>query len=91
MNSVKIIEVKTHDMKVLTLYLQIILTVLLAIFGVITLFFNEDMLTVVYFLLSGILFLMAWNNHKFYKHKYLTIIYMLFGILTLTSGIVELL
>lgn len=91
MNNVKIIDLKTHDFKIVTLYLQIVLIVLLAIFGVITLFFNKDMLFVVYFLLAAILGLMSWNNHKFYKRKYLSIVYLGFAILTLVSGILELL
>ena len=88
MNSVKIIDIETN--KSMTLYLQIVLIILLAIFGVITLFFNKDMLKVVYFILSGILALMAWNNHKFYKRKYLSIVYLAFALLTLVSGILEL-
>jgi len=91
MNNVKFINVKTHDFKSITLYIQIVLIILLAIFGVITLFFNKDMLKVVYFILSAILLLMAWNNHKFYKRKYASIVYLSFALLTLVSGILELL
>lgn len=88
MNNVKVIEIKTN--RAITLYLQIFLIILLAILGVITLFFNKDMLTVVYFILSAILCLMAWNNHKFYKRKYMSILYLGFALLTLVSGILEL-
>lgn len=88
MNNVKVIEIKTN--RAITLYLQIFLIILLAIFGVITLFFNKDMLTVVYFILSAILCLMAWNNHRFYKRKYMSILYLGFALLTLVSGILEL-
>lgn len=91
MNNVKVIEVKTYNLKAITLYIQIVLIILLAVFGVITLFFNKDMLKVVYFLLAATLTVMAWNNHKFYKKKYLTIIYGVFALLTLVSGILELL
>lgn len=88
MNNVKIIEIETNNS--ITLYLQIILIILLAIFGVITLFFDENMLKIVYFILSGLLALMAWNNHKFYKRKYVSIIYIAFALLTFVSGILEL-
>ena len=91
MNNVKIIDIKTHDFKAITLYLQLILMIALVIFGVITLFFNKDMIVVVYFLLSGILGLMAWNNHKFYKKKYMSILYLAFTLLTFISGVLELL
>ena len=90
MNNVKVIDIKTHDFKAITLYLQIFLIILLVIFVVITLFFNDKMLVVVYFILSGILSLMAWNNHKFYKRKYMSILYLAFAFLTLVSGILEL-
>jgi len=90
MNNVKVIEVKNHDFKAVTLYLQLFLIILLVIFGVITLFFNKSMLVVVYFILSAILCLMAWNNHKFYKRKYMSILYLGFALLTLVSGVLEL-
>ena len=91
MNNVKVIEIKTHDFKNLTLYLQLLLIILLVIFGVITLFFNDKMLFMIYFILSALLGLMAWNNHKFYKRKYMSILYIAFSLLTLISGIMELL
>ena len=91
MNSVKVINIKTHNLKAITLYLQLILMAALVIFGVITLFFNKDMIAVVYFLFSGILGLMAWNNHKFYKKKYMSNLYLAFTLLTFISGILELL
>lgn len=91
MNNVKIIEVKSHDFKAVTLYIQILLIIALIIFGVITLFFNEKMLFVVYFLLSATLGIMAFNNYKFYKRKYISILYIGFSVLTFVSGILELL
>lgn len=91
MNNVKVIEVKTYDLKKVTLYIQIVLIILLAIFGIITLFFNKEMIKAVYFLLASTLTVMAWNNHKFYKRKYLTIVYGSFAFLTLISGLLELL
>ena len=75
MNNVKVIEIKTYDSKKIFLYLQIVLILLLAIFGVITLFFNKDMLKIFYFILAATLAVMSWNNHKIYKRKYVTIIF----------------
>ena len=91
MNNVKVIEIKTFDSKKLCLYLQMILIILLAVFGVITLFFNKDMLKVFYFILAATLAVMTWNNHKIYKRKYLTIVYGAFALFSLVSGILELL
>ena len=91
MNNVKVIEIKTFDSKKLCLYLQMILIILLAVFGVITLFFNMDMLKVFYFILAATLAVMSWNNHKIYKRKYLTIVYGAFALFSLVSGILELL
>lgn len=90
MNNVKIIEIK-KEFKVLGLYLQLFLIVLLVIFGIITIFFNKEFLTVVYFILTAIMLLMAWNNRQIYKHKHMSLIYLLFALLTLISGIMELL
>ena len=91
MNNVKVIEIKTFDSKKLCLYFQMILIILLAVFGVITLFFNKDMLKVFYFILAATLAVMSWNNHKIYKRKYLTIVYGAFALFSLVSGILELL
>ena len=91
MNNVKVIEIKTFDSKKLCLYLQMILIILLAVFGVITLFFNKDMLKVFYFILAATLAVMSWNNYKIYKRKYLTIVYGAFALFSLVSGILELL
>lgn len=89
MNNVKVIEIKTYDSKKIFLYLQIVLILLLAIFGVITLFFNKDMLKIFYFILAATLAVMSWNNHKIYKRKYVTIIYGAFALVSLVSGILE--
>lgn len=91
MNNVEVIEIKSLNYKKIALYTQIVLSLLLLIFGVITMFFNSDFMPVVYILLSLVLFIMAWNNYKIYKRKYITVIYLLFGIVTLISFILELL
>jgi 4-amino-4-deoxy-L-arabinose transferase-like glycosyltransferase len=91
MNNVEVIEIKNFNLKRFTLYLQIFLSILLLIFGIITMFFNQDFLMVVYILLSLVLFTMAWNNHKIHKRKYMTILYIMFGFVTLVSFIVEIL
>jgi hypothetical protein len=91
MNNVEIIEIKTFNSKKFFLYIQVTLSILLLIAGVITLFFNNDFMPVVYILLSLVLFLMAWNNLKIYKRKNVSILYGIFGIITLISFIMELL
>lgn len=90
MNNVEVVEIKSFNSKKVFLYLQVFLSVLLLIFGIITMFFNKDFMIGVYLLLSLVLFMMAWNNFKIYKRKYISILYTIFGIITLVSFILEL-
>lgn len=91
MNNVEIVEIKSFNSKKFTLYLQIVLSILLLVFGIIAMFFNSKFIPLAYLLLSLVLFVMAWNNFKIHNRKYMTIVYILFGIVTLISFITELL
>lgn len=91
MNNVEIVEIKSFNSKKFTLYLQIVLSILLLVFGIIAMFFNSNFIPLAYLLLSLVLFVMAWNNLKIHNRKYMTIVYILFGIVTLISFITELL
>lgn len=90
MNNVEVVEIKSFNSKKVLLYLQVFLSILLLIFGIITIFFNSDFMLGVYILLSLVLFMMAWNNYTIYKRKYVSILYTLFGFITLISFILEL-
>lgn len=65
---------------------QFILIFFLIVFGIITIFHNEFKLAC--FLTAGlILLVMAYNNHRIYKRKKLTILYIIGALLSFLSSI----
>lgn len=79
MNNVKIIELKEHTNRAVSLLVQIILLEMIIVFGVVMIF-EPSLNKVLYTLIGLIMFSMAYNNFKFYKKKYMTLIYIIFGI-----------
>ena len=75
----KKIEKKVSKYPKYLIIIQLILTLTVIIFGIITLFKNE--LVYVFELILGItLIVMGINNHLIYKRKNLTILYFLIGL-----------
>lgn len=79
MNNVKIIELKEHTNRAVSLLVQIILLEMIIVFGVVMIF-EPSLNKVLYTLIGLIMFSMAYNNFKFYKKNYMTAIYIIFGI-----------
>lgn len=52
--------------------------------------FDKIYLTIAEIVTGLALLVMAYNNHNVYNRKYLTIIYIIFGILVIISGTVDL-
>lgn len=90
MKNVEVVDLKLHSNKGVSLLIQVILVVLVLVFGVIQ-FFIPELITVLYFLLALTMFVMAYNNVKFFHKKYLTYIYIIVGIFVLVTTILELL
>ena len=70
----------------ITMLLQISLAIFLVAFGVASLFERE--LFIISQILIGILmFVIVFNNHKIYKRKYMTPIYLGLGIVIICSAL----
>jgi hypothetical protein len=77
---------KEYSLKQAGMLVQIILVFFLIIFAILTIFYSQ--LKIACFLISGLtLIVMAYNNHKIYKRKTLTIIYLLGALLSFWSVI----
>ncbi len=74
------------DISGITLVLQLLLFVLVIVFLVLSAWFNI-MYYVTAITVGVTLGIMGYNNHKFFKRKYLTVIYIIFGIFMILSGI----
>jgi len=90
MKNVEVVELKLHNNKSVSLLIQFVLIILIAIFCVIS-FFIKELITVLYALLALTMFVMAYNNVKFFHKKYLTPVYIIVGIFVIISTILELL
>lgn len=86
----KIVDLKEYSNDEVGLFTQAILTELLAIFAIINIF-TSIFTPVFYVIISLLLFNLAYNNIRFYKKKYMTPIYIIFGIFVLVTTIMELL
>lgn len=68
----------------LTLLLQVSLGVFIITFGVMTCFVTE-LFVICEALVAIMMFILAYNNQKVYKRKYMTWVYLIFGIVILAS------
>ena len=84
----KIVDLKEYRSEEVGLLTQAVLTEMLIIFGILTLFLKEMMLTF-YAIIVMIMFNMAYNNVKFYKKKYMTSIYIIVGLFVLITTLLE--
>ena len=75
-------------MKKFGINMQFIMFLLFIIFLIISIFVKGlDIL--LYIIMSLLLFLMSYNNYKIYKRKYMSPIYLIFGIIVLVKVIME--
>lgn len=84
----KIVNLKEYSSKEVGLFLQAVLTELMIIFGIITLMSNK-LLPAFYTIISMIMFVMAYNNFKFYHKKNMTSIYIIIGLFVIITTIME--
>lgn len=74
------------DTSGITLILQLLLFLLVIIFLILSAWF--DIMYYVTAITAGItLGVMSYNNHKYFKRKYLSYIYLIFGIVMIISGL----
>lgn len=77
---------KTIVIKEVSIFIQLCLGILAVIWAVLSLF-EKKFLSIAEICLSLSLFFMAYNNHKIYREKYATYLYILLGIGLLIVGI----
>ena len=90
MKSANVIEIAPTRKLTAVEIVQLILLLLLIIVGIIT-FFIREIMPAVFIIFSLLLFIMAWTNYKIRKRKTIAVLYVIFGILTAISAILELL
>ena len=79
---------KINEFNILGIILQIVVTVLIVIFGLIY-FLKGKYLALLECLVSLDLFIMSYNNHKVYHKKKLSILYLIMAFLFLVIGILS--
>ena len=87
--STKIVDVKEYNNNEVSLLTQVVLTELLIIFGIISIF-TSIFMPVFYIIIALLMFNMAYNNIKFFKKKYMTFVYIIIGIYILVTTIMRL-
>jgi len=78
---------KINEYNILGLNIQIILTVLVAIFSLLGFLINNIFFNMMKIVGGLDLFIMAYNNEKVYHNKSITVVYIIFGIITIIWGI----
>ena len=76
--------------KKISMYTQIILTIISIMFGILSIFVN-DFLIIFYLFLGLDLFLLSYNNYTIYQKKYMTSVYLGFGLFMILNVILEVL
>lgn len=84
----KVIELKEYSNDKVSLLTQAVLTELLIIFGINSLVDNV-FLPVFYAIIIMLMVNMSYNNYKFYKKKYMTLVYIIVGIFVLVTTLLE--
>ena len=84
----KVVNLKEYSSKEVGLLVQVVLIELLLIFSVINLI-SDAFMPAFYAILAMIMFVMAYNNKRIYKKKYMTSIYVIVGLFVAISTLVE--
>lgn len=92
MHNVEIYDLKTFKFKNISLYVQIFLIICLLVALIASIFVKntELMILILYGILALLMLIMAYNNQKFYKRKYMTYIYLIFSVILIGSIVVKL-
>ena len=86
--STKIIDLKEYKSDQVGLLVQVVLTELVLIFGIIIIL-SDAFLPAFYAIISMTMFTMAYNNAKFYKRRYMTSVYTIIGLFVAITTLVE--
>ena len=77
---------KDYVTKNIGMTIQIVLLIILVVLSIISIF-NNNFKIACMFVISLLLLVLAYNNHKIYKRKAFTILYLIGALLSLVSGI----
>ena len=86
--NIKTINLKEYSSSEVGLLVQVVLIELLLIFAVINTI-TDVFMPAFYAILSMIMFVMAYNNKRIYKKKYMTNIYIIVGLFVAITTFVE--
>ena len=84
----KIIDLREYSSDEVGLLAQVVLIELLLIFAIINLI-TDIFMPAFYAILAMIMFVMAYNNKRVYKKKYMTTIYVIVGLFVAITTLVE--
>lgn len=71
-----------------SMLIQIVCAIIIMLEAVLSVI-DDSFSSCVQMLVGVTLMVMAYNNHKIYKRKYLTLVYTIFGLVSLTIGIIN--
>ena len=80
---------KINEFNILGVTIQVILTILMVIFLVLSLLVSKKLYSYFYLLVGLDLLAMAYNNKNIYKKDKVTIIYIIFGIIMIIYAILK--
>ena len=84
----KIVDIKEYKSDQVGLLVQVILTELVLIFGVINII-SDAFMPAFYAIISMTMFTMAYNNKTIFKKKYMTSVYVIVGLFVAITTIIE--
>ena len=81
---------KINEWNILGINIQIVVTIIVAVLGVLSLFLKQ-LFPFFQLAMSMDLFLLAYNNHKVYQRKKITLMYIVCGIILILFAVLLLL
>lgn len=90
MRNVEFFDIKSFSFKNISLYIQLFLMVCLLGTLVACIFIKTDLIKLILrIILALTMLIMAYNNKKIYKRKYMTYIYLAFSVILIGSIVVD--
>jgi len=82
----KINEIRFKDLFLTLQFIALVVSIILYIVS----FFTPSVKVFAKIVLAILLIIMAYNNHTYFKRKYITIAYVIFGIIFMINAVMEL-
>lgn len=81
---------KINEFNILGINIQIIVTIVVVVFAILSLFVSDNFLPILELFIGLDLMIMAYNNKKIYQRGKVTYIYLIVGILLIVYAILSL-